>query len=64
MRPDGRVSVRFHDLNQRMPRAVARPDAVFVALLPDLTLEPASQTLLDQELPRSLGAASRAAAGD
>ncbi len=62
--PDGRVSVRFHDLNQRMPRAVARPEAIFVALLPDLTLEAASQALLDQELPRSLGDASRAAAGD
>ncbi len=62
--PDQRVSVRFHDLNQRMSRAVMRPEGVFVALLPDLGLAPAEPALLDRELPRSFTDADRGPESD
>jgi hypothetical protein len=62
--PDHSVSLRFHDLNQRMPRAVVRPEGVYVSLLPDRTLAPASPALLDRELPRSFATLDREAAGD
>jgi hypothetical protein len=53
--PDRPLWIRFHDLNERVPRAVLQPDARFVALLPDLTLAPADAQLLARELPRALG---------
>jgi hypothetical protein len=62
--PEGRISVRFHDLNQRPPRSVLRPDGRFVALLPDLTLAAASESLLDRELPRAFAPAGPGPAGE
>jgi hypothetical protein len=57
--PDRRVVLRFHDLNQRVPRAVLRHDAFFVALLPDLALAPADPAWLARELPRALAAGGK-----
>ena len=64
VRPDTRMTVRFYDLNQRPPRNVLRHDAVFVALLPDLTVAEAEASLLDRELPRALTEGHQQPAGE
>jgi hypothetical protein len=52
--PEGRRSLRFHDLAQRPPRAVLRPGTRYLALDEALGLAPAAAELLRRELPRAL----------
>jgi hypothetical protein len=49
----GRV-LGFHDLSRRPGRNAVRPDNVYLALLPDLRVEPADPKLLARELPRGV----------
>jgi hypothetical protein len=44
--------LRLHDLAQRAPRNAVRPDSVYLALRPDLSLERASAALLERSLER------------
>lgn len=53
LRPESRMSLRFHDLAERPPRAVIRPGTRYLALYPDLGLAPADPALLRRELPRA-----------
>lgn len=55
--PESGMSVRFHDLAQRPPRAVVRPGTRHLALLPGLVVAPADAALLHRELPRGADAA-------
>ncbi len=64
VRPQTRMNVFFQDLNQRPPRNVLRHDAFYVALLPDLRFAPATASLLDRELPRSLAGGDGAEADE
>jgi hypothetical protein len=52
VRPESQMSLRFHDLAQRPPRAVIRPGTRYLALRGDLSLAPADTALLRRELPR------------
>jgi hypothetical protein len=50
--PHTRRVLRFQDLARRPPRNTLRPDSVYLALRPDLRVEPAPATLLDRALER------------
>ena len=48
------MSLRFHDLAQRPPRAAIRPGTRYLALRDDLGVGPADAALLRRELPRGM----------
>jgi hypothetical protein len=51
--------MRFHDLTQRPPRNMVRPDSIYLVLRSDLSVEAADGDLLDRELPRRFSAPPR-----
>jgi len=52
--PESQMSLRFHDLAQRPPRAAIRPGTRYLALRDDLGVAPADAALLRRELPRGM----------
>jgi hypothetical protein len=60
--PHTRRVLRFQDLARRPARNALRPDGIYLALLPDLSVAPAAAALLDRELGRRFEPAPRGAA--
>jgi hypothetical protein len=50
--PGTQSVLRFQDLSRRPERNAVRPDSRYLALLPDLRVEPAGAALLAREMPR------------